>query len=832
MLSTRVLLLIIFSICLQSYAQNNLSDIVSSSIDKSFLEFLLKKEIDEVRIDHGLSPLINDSILFIAAADHSNYLSKVRDNDFSHFQKRNKSKHAPQDRAEYYGASGYLVGENILYYTIDKGTDTYQSIAEKMRQMWVNSPGHYANIITPNYKLTGISIKHDKLKNRLYAVQKFAFVNQFYEPKNSDKLFPFEKFDKRLADTLFVENNIKEGKHKKHAWGVRLNNGKKRCCDSDYLDAFHYESIETAYLKDTLYLIIKRPYVSQIKKFFQHKKDGVLLEFLDFEYTYSCVPEDNFRLPTRQNHHCVFNGVTTKPVYRDSVLFYIEKYANKRNATIKVPLGKLPKSVMGKKIDVNLLVLQKNRLCKVIQGQGLCGSLIEPRFPQFDMSLSFDQLRYRPKVKPIRHEFKVWFKKDQVSILNPDTLDQIKNILAARNQFVSKIILNAYASVEGSIERNTNLFNQRAQNILETFQRKQDSTIKLVVNTKENWNLFRKQLKGSEHAFLLELDSTRLKQYVNQRKHSNALEYLLAKQRYGQVIIYTKPIIDQNNMIDFACKELKRRDAYMFVNKSKQWKKAYLYLLRKTYKEEISWNVFDSCTIPFSEKIYDDINYKRLMVEIIKNKETPKDSAYEKLKYYAKSLKTSEAKYNELAYLINNHHYLYNTVLSSKSIKDFMLLSKKQGIDSAKQEQLKLSYHIKLSNEAANSGKAIGRIKSSLDYIYNYYITDQKLPSEEFRYRLAKYFITFKQYERSISILEPLIAIPEKQQAAYMLYLKLYDQLQMAGKRNNSELLLIESIDKLSKKEWCSLFSGSCKIRFQIFEHQTLKNLYCEHCLD
>lgn len=72
-----------------------------------YLEHLVKKEIDAVRIDLEMPKLINDSILYIASQNHAVYLSKNK--ILSHYGKKGSNKYSPQLRAEFYGAKNYQV---------------------------------------------------------------------------------------------------------------------------------------------------------------------------------------------------------------------------------------------------------------------------------------------------------------------------------------------------------------------------------------------------------------------------------------------------------------------------------------------------------------------------------------------------------------------------------------------------------------------------------------------------------------------------------------------------------------------------------------------------
>ncbi|MEI7595640.1 MAG: CAP domain-containing protein [Bacteroidota bacterium] len=842
-LAFNILLLLIF-IPIAANSQVSTSIINVENLNTKFLEYLLKQEIDSVRKSKGLDILINDSILYLASKDQSEYLSHKK--ELTHFQKENIEKFSPQDRVDFYGAINYNVGENVLYTPLsglisDSHTGktydikTYKDAACYMMLAWVNSPGHYANIITRSYDITGVSVFYDMKSNKLFAAQVFADVNPYYSYKNNPSLFPYELYNDSLVNRKFVSTEIKVECHKRHAFDIKKDDRKKKCCNSS-VSVFNYNSISLYFINDTLYMGIYKRYLGVIKKFFKNKKDGVLLEFLDFDYTYSCNMLDNKRMPTRDNGGCIFNGVITRPVYKDSVLYFIDLF-EKKNAKNKiksdytlVPLGKFPKSVLEKKIDINLLILQKNRLCSIIPSQGICGLLIESKIPKFKLTMDFDSLKYRPNIKAEKKEYKVWFEQNKIDIINSDTLKWLKKILDRDDLFVSKIVLNVFASVEGTEEINQSLYTKRAEKILDVFQKEQDSTINLEVNTKENWPLFKKQLINSDFKFLLEMDSCQIKDYVNVKENALKLEVLLAQQRYGQVLIYYKPKITNQNINYYAMSEFRKLCSNSKLDNTQQsrLKKVLSFLLYRCSTNKLN---FDSvkCNISNDKRFYEE-NHQLLLYNLIYKKDStlnPNQVNDSLKKYFFKYSLYENAKYNRLAYLINNRK-----VLEEKStvnqVKDFLSVIKKMNFSKDTIRLFELYYHFRYLNDLYIKGWTFAKVKESLDFIYQYYKEFE--PNDDLKYELSLYFISFKQLETSISYLEPLVQDSNFHKEAYILYLKLYDQLQMAGVKSNSEDLLIEAAEKLPTVDWCNLFIGPCNIRFQIFNNESLKSVYCAKC--
>jgi uncharacterized protein YkwD len=100
--------------------------------------------INQMRAEAGVAPLETNGVLQTSAKLKANDL--CTDNYWSHVNP-NTGAHG----YEYMEQLGYwgLLGENLAH---DYWT------ADSVNLAWRNSPGHYANIINPGYKFTGISV--------------------------------------------------------------------------------------------------------------------------------------------------------------------------------------------------------------------------------------------------------------------------------------------------------------------------------------------------------------------------------------------------------------------------------------------------------------------------------------------------------------------------------------------------------------------------------------------------------------------------------------------------------------------------------------------------
>jgi uncharacterized protein YkwD len=111
------------------------------------LEAALLAELNAVRRAHGLSPLRRSGDLATAAAAHSRAMAQFgffqhESRDGSSFARRVQRFYTPSGR-------GWSVGENLLWAT--------RLSAAAAVSMWMQSPPHRRNILTPQWREVGLS---------------------------------------------------------------------------------------------------------------------------------------------------------------------------------------------------------------------------------------------------------------------------------------------------------------------------------------------------------------------------------------------------------------------------------------------------------------------------------------------------------------------------------------------------------------------------------------------------------------------------------------------------------------------------------------------------
>lgn len=166
-------------------AQSPESKIDPSNIDYTLLESLVNDMINSHRASKNKTVLIDDAPAYLAAQNHSEYL--LQTSKFTHNQRNSRMKSADK-RLLHFGGKFTAVAENItliylftpFYHHFESKSkarviETYQDAAYHLYLSWIRSPSHYKNLISKEYRYSGLAVRFDKASGKLLATQ--VFVN-------------------------------------------------------------------------------------------------------------------------------------------------------------------------------------------------------------------------------------------------------------------------------------------------------------------------------------------------------------------------------------------------------------------------------------------------------------------------------------------------------------------------------------------------------------------------------------------------------------------------------------------------------------------------------
>lgn len=869
-----ILLLCLFNLSLQ--AQNPNQTIYGENINQKYLEHLIKVKVDSVRLAHNCDILVNDSILYIAANHHANYMLKR--NKLTHFEKEFKDRKTPQLRVEYFGGFNYFVGENALqtfFGSIIKkkngtlsNTNTYEGLSNSIVDGWVKSPGHYKNMITTKYQLTGVSVAFDNKTKKLYACQKFAFKENQYSFTESKSFFEYSNFIPPEPITSFsqISNQLHD---KVHDWGLRHDKlNKCKHCISEFRNK---PFITMDYANG---FILKIENSEFVKNIIRNKNDGFAVEVVEFN-DFRCGNPTYYLKPSIRNGQCKFNGTLTEPLYRkqlykgykerakkeeikflsyilnaDSVPFFKRfrryKMAKFSSKYFEINLGHPPPSISGLWAS-NLVYIQDNQICHIDYFTSRCCGLYSD-FRKLDFFSLPANGNYSFNLEKDTLHYKIPYEKSKYKFTNDDIAPLI-TLLSGIGHNLDSIRILAYSSIEGKPGKNKKLQIKRANSIADAIKTDQLQNIKINIETRNNWEHFRKAIKSNEKwHFLSKLKTKELLKQVN-KKYSDSLEFILKQERFTKVNIYCTGDVNETNLKHYISKEFKQYSdslkkygsvelirsrclskldsLYGFTHKMVMEGKIdiqfianlrmpryfnysipltekfvmygyqfYKYFRKKSFwvdnNRKLSTSLFEADTTSLStEFIYNDCRLKIdkiIKKEIVKQKEV--QAIIDEMEFLDEFYFSSK----EAAHNIDKMTFNLNFVLLNKV---FIEDTKKYAVDA----------------------------EFCISQILDFY-KKNNLINSSLAFKLAKIAVFYENSCLAQTILVPYL--DNQQILEYSL------QLGYHHPSENNEMYynkLIELSNQMDTDVWCNMFIGNCKIPFQAFDHERLRNTFCKKCM-
>ena len=795
-----------------------------AQVNKSELEAEIKSAIDSVRQVYGLKPLLNEKVCYYAADIHSKYM--FENGVLNHFEMKADSLYSPADRVIASGGEGYLVGENVAYIDFASNTDS-EWIVNTIVETWIHSKGHFANILSSEYDVTGVSIKTEENSSKIYITQVFANVPETYVYKPNKELFQKDTFS---LDSLkgFLRRTLPPP-HKKHAWKLELaDDSKFTKVNPKWLD----ENITLDVREDGLYLCVKN--LRYFRKLFKEKKDGLAFEVVNYETTYSCAPENNYIRPNRVNGGCIFNGRVTKPIYQKELLARIDSLIEqtKEDRGLECAglfIDSIPSYSQNKEL-ISLLYIRDRKVAKFIDFQGYCGSLMLPPLPKANLKYQFPTASINQKISIENVDFRVYFKRNSTDF-HSDELDSILSVIDDDRVFVKEIRVNAFASVEGTSEINAKLYKKRGEVLLNSFQERQTQDIELIVNTQENFEMFKEQVKNSKFSYMKDWSTDSIRLYAN--THIAEFDTLLDAQRYGEVLLVLGVEERASDRFDQAKAEYQKRFERLqkvSVGQKRRDTKRLIdlqgLLIQATLADSIKYEDYLE-KLPTTGVMVLDYNL-RLCDFLRKN--LPDKQLYITLESIYKHMPNNKLVREQMDVLILNNQFsgFFRRKLNI-DVVDRFLEANSSLPDSVKKEYLVYKDFI-LSNKhfKRNQGANKYRGNHSLDRIKEYY--DTLSLDLVLRKSLGYYFLAFGKTDWAIDYFKPFASEEMFDLGVYIDMVKTIVAKSMLEGTSDYQAVIMEASERIGKHEFCDMFFGPCNIDFQVFKDASVKSLYCEVC--
>ena len=519
-------------------------------------------------------------------------------------------------------------------------------------------------------------------------------------------------------------------------------------------------------------------------------------------------------------------GQLLAPVYSKRLKGGLKK---SDNSLYRVLVGRIPAHLLNKELEFNTLFLSDKNLCQYYT----IYDLESYPWDVLDMGMYLDSITYKDKqIKAVSSDtyilknkslkFKIPFEKNKTEYSQAD-VRPLYDSLRLTDFNIKSINIKAYSSVEGSLERNIKLQEQRALSIVNAIQSFQKPSIKNEISSSENWVEFLNDIENTTYQDLKNLSKAQIKAKL-----------------VGSLSLEMEPILE-NHRKALITLELQKKDRYKDLNDTElinkfnasiitndldEGLKIQNSLFEKLRNNEVSPDLLGKMNVPNQLKYITFLNknvaYKYVLEEpqvlIVYNellqleKLAPKDK---RVKY---NLAVTKLKLWRFKVMDVDHNKLKAQI---KALLNY-------GISDALVSRILVNYHIVTvenlmrKREYLNKDKAIKFIES------NY----KKFQLSEYDYlSLAQFFSYYAHTDLSVALLKDKVKQIDIDENLLFYYLNLTIINPELTKTSDYRTIMLNALN-MNKTRYCKLFNpfGEGGVTFQLLEDDYLRNTYCESC--
>ena len=563
--------------------------------------------------------------------------------------------------------------------------------------------------------------------------------------------------------------------------------------------------------KDNLYFQVNDK--NWFNLLFKNAGDGVAVDLV-LKDRYACDIESIKKAQIR--------GFLLKPVYTKELRSGLKP--NEKNIFRKIPEG-----LLNDELEYNILFLSNKNLCQYYT----IYDLESYPWELLDMGMYLDSLTYNPKeIKVSAQEsyvirnktlkFKIPFEKNK-SNYSQDDIKPIYDSLRLTDFNIKSINIKAYSSIEGRLDRNIELQEQRANSIVAALQTFQKPTIKTVVSSSENWVEFLNDIKGTNHENLSGLSKIQIKEKL-----------------VGELSKEMEPIL-RNHRKAVLELELEKKDKYKTMSAD---------VLLNKFNAAITAEKLDEA-IEIQNSIFEKLKEKEASPDILRKMNIPKQAKFVKIfnknsvfRYmlnvrqilivYNELLelekivpKDREVKYNIAAIKIKLWRFKAIDINETK-LKSQIYALKNYGIDDSLISRMMVNFHIVTAENLMRKRDYANKDKS-VSYINNNY---NKFPLSDYDYlSLAQFFSYYANISMSVKLLENKARSIDINENLLFYYLNLTLVSVDFTKDLNYKAIMLNAIN-MNKARFCKLFNAveDGGVTFQLLENNYLRETYCENC--
>lgn len=549
---------------------------------------------------------------------------------------------------------------------------------------------------------------------------------------------------------------------------------------------------------------------------FRNPQDGIALDIVD-KARYSC---DEISLVKQQ-----IRGQLQKPIFSKQLKSTFKKIEDNK---FRVLVGRIPDELKDHELEFNILFLADNSLCQYY----VIYDLKAYAWDLLDMGIYLDSLTFNNKqisnnndgyvLKNKTLKFSIPFEKNK-SEYYPEDIKPLYDSLRLTDFNIKTINIKAYASVEGRLDRNIELQQQRAQSIAKALQTFQTPSIETNISSSENWVEFLNDIQGTPYENLANLSKSVVKSKIT-GDFSEELEPILKNHRKAVVELELEKIdVYKSNTAEELLGKFKSALAVADVDEASKIQNA---IFERLNGKEISPDFLRKMEIPQQDLFVHLINKQTSFNYYLDERQVL--ITHNQLKELEKlAPKDARVKYNLVATKMKLWRYKAIEVDANKFKTEINNL-KNYRIDAVLINRMMINYHIILAENFMRARDFNNKDKS-VSYINNNY---KNLNLSNFDYlSLAQFFSYYGNTDMSTQLLTPKAKSIDIDEDLLFYYINLTIIDRSLTQTTDYRTIMLNAYN-LNPERFCGLFDpyGQGGVTFQLLEDDFLRTTYCENC--
>ena len=517
-------------------------------------------------------------------------------------------------------------------------------------------------------------------------------------------------------------------------------------------------------------------------------------------------------------------GTVLKPVFAKQLVRGFKPTLGERFRTF---VGAVPADVKDEELEFNILFLNNKVLCRYQR----IYNLESYPWDLLDMGAYLDSLVYKSKkitnsqdkfvTKYKKLKFVIPFQKNKSAYL-PEDIKPVYDSLRLTDFNIKKINIKAYSSIEGSLKRNIELQELRANSIVKSMQSFQKPDIETEISSSENWVEFLNDISKSKYKDFRSLSKDEIKQKVKGQV-ANDLEIYLKNHRKA---VITLDLEKKDKYKDMTTTVLISTFNKLIQEDNVDEALVVQNSLFEKLKEENSPDKLKQLNVPKQLKFVPVLN-KNSMFKAILNLSYAK-IAFDELKSLEKlNPKSKKIKYNlvVLKFIIWRNKW---QDVKKADFKKQILNLKKYKIEQPLIDRMLVNFHI-VKAEKDMRARQYDAKDESVEFIVDTY---ENVDLSNYDYlSLAQFLTYYSDLDEATYLLDDVVRTITVDEDLLFYYLNLTITNDYAVATDDYRIIMLNAIN-MNKQRFCKLFNSSLNdgVTFQLLENEYLRKTYCESC--